>query len=106
MTMEVGEEFMLPLQLRGADITFVCRVTYVSEQVLRFHLRYKHHEMALQKIIFPKTRFAWKLTGSNFDFKSEHSGENINIIFKYIDDLIKNPPSLHEKSKKKKLWER
>ena len=104
MTMEAGEEFIMPLQLRGADITFVCRVTYASAQVLRFHLQYKNYEMELQKILLPKTRFSWKLTSCNFEFKSEYAGENINMIFNHIDDLIKNPPSLLEYMRNKKSW--
>ncbi len=102
--MEVGETFILPVQLRGADIQFVCKLTYASEQVMRFHLTYKTHQMELQKILRPKTRFTWKLLSCNFEFKHEHAGENINIIFKQLDDLIKNPASLIEYLRNKKSW--
>jgi hypothetical protein len=102
--MQVGDEFILPMQLRGADITFVCRLIYASPQVLRFHLSYKTFEMELQKILIPKKRFAWKLTSCNFEFKSDYSGENLNIIFNHLDDVIKNPPSLLDYLRNKKSW--
>ena len=102
--MEAGEEFILPVMLRGADIGFTCRVTYASAQVLRFHLQYKTQEMELQKILLPKTRFAWKLTRCNFKFTHEHAGENLNIIFKQLDDIIIKPPSLLEYIRNKKSW--
>jgi hypothetical protein len=102
--MEIGEEFILPVLLRGADIHFVSKLTYASTQVMRFHLKYKTKEMEMQKILLPKTRFAWKLTHCNFEFKHEHAGENINIIFKALDEVIKNPPSLLEHIRNKKSW--
>ena len=102
--MEIGETFILPVQLRGADIQFVCKLTYASAQVMRFHLSYKTKEMELQKILLPKTRFAWKLTRCNFEFKHEHAGENMNIVFKALDERIKNPPSLNEYISNKKSW--
>ena len=102
--MEIDEEFILPVYLRGADIQFVCKLTYTSAQVMRFHLKYKTQEMELQKILLPKTRFAWKLTKCNFKFTHEHAGENMNILFKALDDLIKNPPSLIEYIRNKKGW--
>jgi hypothetical protein len=72
-------------------------------QLLYSYLKYNTHEMELQKIILPKTRFCWKLTSCIFEFKSEGAGENINVIFNYLDDLIKNPPSLFEYPWNKKL---
>lgn len=69
-----------------------------------YPISYKTKEMELQKILLPKTRFAWKLTHCNFEFKHEHAGENMNIVFKALDERIKNPPSLIEYISNKKSW--
>ncbi len=102
--MKVGESFLLPVQLRGGDFDFDCRLVYASEQVLRFQLRFKTQEMELQKMLLIKTRFKWKLTNSNFEFKKAHAGENLNTLFHRLDGIISNPPSLPEYLKNKKSW--
>lgn len=100
--METGETFTLAPHLRDEAPTFICQLTYASTQVLRFHLKDGDREMTVQKIIFPKTRFAWKLTGSNFQFTGEHAGENINLIFRALDEYMKDAPSWEEYWKGKK----
>lgn len=102
--MEAGETFILPVQLRGAYIQFVCKLSYASAQVMRFHLTYKTQQMELQKILLPKKRFAWKLLSCNFEFKHEHAGENLQIIFKELDNWIKKPASQIEYLRNKKSW--
>lgn len=100
--MEAGTTFTLSVYLRDEYPTYTCTLVYASTQVVRFHLTDGTREMTLQKIIFPKTRFAWKLTQSNHPFTSEHAGENLNLIFKALDDWMKDAPSWEEYWKGKK----
>lgn len=102
--MTTGEEFIIMAQLRGGDFEFACECIYDSPQVLRFKLTHKTLKMEVQKIIFPKTRFAWKLTNCNFEFKKENAGENMNILFNHLDEAIKNPMPLLDYFKIKKSW--
>lgn len=102
--MQAGEEFTIMAQLRGGDFAFACTCIYESTQVLRFRLTYKTMEMEVQKILLPKTRFSWKLIRCNFDFKKEHAGENLNILFDHLDAAIKTPPPLLDYLRTKKSW--
>lgn len=102
--MQSGDEFTILAQLRGGDFEFACTCTYESAQVLRFRCTHKAMEMEVQKILIPKTRFAWKLIRCNFDFTKEHAGENLNRLFDHLDAAIKNPPSLLDYLRTKKSW--
>lgn len=102
--MEQGTPFTLSVYLRDEYPTYTCTLIYASTQVVRFHLTDGTREMTLQKIISPKTRFAWKLIQCSHPFTSEHAGENINLIFRALDDYMKDTPSWEEYWKGKKGW--
>jgi hypothetical protein len=81
--------------VEGAGLQFAYRLTYASAQVMRFYLAHKTKEITAKNTV-AQNKVCMETYPCNVEFTHEHAGENINIIFKHLDELIKNPPSLLE----------
>ncbi len=83
------DNFKLNIHLSKTYV-FDVNVVHQSIQVVRFHLKCGSQELNVEKRLLSKGQ-PWKVTSANFNVTNPDATKNINTIFQYLDETMKEP---------------